>query len=158
MNENNLYFTNPELRIEWDGNIEDMKKYSFKSDSKVNWKCKSDKICHKWITSIRNRVRGNTGCPYCSVPVKTICSIQGCWCNSLWSLKPELRSEWDGNIEDMKKLSSSSNQVVKWKCKTGKDCHKYEASITQKSGRNQGCPYCINKKICSKEGCWCNSL
>ena len=158
MNENNLYFTNPELRIEWDGNIEDMKKYSFKSDSKVNWKCKSDKICHKWITSIRNRVRGNTGCPYCSVPVKTICSIQGCWCNSLWSLKPELRSEWDGNIEDMKKLSSSSNQVVKWKCKTGKDCHKYEASITHKSGRNQGCPYCINKKICSKEGCWCNSL
>ena len=158
MEENNLYFTNPDLRIEWNGNIEDMKKYNFKSDYKVNWKCKSGKECHKWTTSIRNRVKGNTGCPYCSFPVKKICSTEGCWCNSLWTLKPELISEWDGNVEDMKKMSISSNQVVRWKCKTGKDCHKYDASINQKSGRNQGCPYCINKKICSKEDCWCNSL
>ena len=154
-----LYFTNPELIPEWDGNIEDMKKYTFKSDNKVNWKCKSGKVCHKWIASIRNRIRGGTGCPYCSIPVKTICSKDGCWCNSLWALEPQLRDEWYGNVNDMKTISSKTKTKFLWKCiKTNKDCHKYESSLSHKVGRNQGCPYCINKKICSKDGCWCNSL
>jgi very-short-patch-repair endonuclease len=154
-----LYFTNPELIQEWDGNIEDMKKYTFKSDNKVNWKCKSGKVCHKWIASIRNRIRGETGCPYCSIPVKTICVKDGCWCNSLWALHPQLRNEWYGNIDDMKTIPSKTQKKFLWKCiKTNKDCHKYKSSPSHKVGRNQGCPYCINKKICSKDGCWCNSL
>ena len=131
-----------------------MKKLSSSSNQVVKWKCKTGKDCHKYEASITQKSGRNQGCPYCIN--KKICSKEGCWCNSLWALKPELINEWDGNIEDMKKISISSNKDVKWKCKTTKECHKWTAVICSRN--KSGCPYCSNKKICSKESCWCNSL
>ena len=154
---NSLWKTNPELKEIYDGDINDLKKYTNGSEIKIKLKCKSGKECHKWYSTINHQTGLNSrGCPYCSN--KQICSKEGCWCNSLWMLNPELRSEWDGNIEDMKKFSISSNQVVRWKCKTGKDCHKYESTINRKNNSNLNCPFCYNRQICSKQGCWCNSL
>jgi len=151
-----LYYTNPELRGEWDDDIEKMKQYMPIKEI-VKWKCKSGKDCHRWKASIANRKRNTNprGCPYCSN--KQICSTDGCWCNSLWAIKPELRIEWDDDINKMKTYSVSSGKEVKWKCKSGNVCHKWSESIKARGSRGE-CPYCTNCKICSKDGCLCNSL
>jgi len=155
-NQTTLYYTNPELRDEWDGNIEDMKK-PIPVARKVNWKCKTKIECHRWISNINNRKKKDRprGCPYCVN--KKICSKEGCWCNSLWALKPLLRDEWNGNIDDMKTYSISSGKEVSWKCLKGISCHIWYESVKSRVSRGE-CPYCTNCKICSKEGCWCNSL
>jgi len=151
-----LYYTNPELRDEWDDDIEKMKKYIPVRD-KVKWKCKTGKVCHRWEASINNRTKKikPRGCPYCVN--KKICSTDGCWCNSLWALKPELRIEWFGDINVMKTYSVASGKEITWKCKNGIECHIWSETIKARGSRGE-CPYCTNCIICSKDGCWCNSL
>ena len=153
---NSLYTTNPELREEWVGNIDEMKTIAPSTGKKKQWKCKTGNKCHIWTTTIDNRVGKNSGCPYCSN--HKICSKINCWCNSLYTTNHELREQWNGDIEEMKKLSCGSNKKVSWKCKTGNICHIWLAWIYDITNENSGCPYCSNHKICSKINCWCNSL
>lgn len=154
-----LYYTNPELRDEWDDDIEKMKKYIPVKD-KVKWKCRK-KECHRWEASINNRTKKikPRGCPYCSPSPKIVCSIEGCCDKNLWALNPELRDEWVGDIETMKTFQKKSNKYVNWKCKTGKDCHQWIDTISNRTCKNpRNCPFCSNHQVCSKENCWCNSF
>ena len=142
---NNLYNNFPELRVEWKGNIEDMKKYTIGTDKKVNWKCKTGNPCHEWNAIISSRTNKNnpSGCPYCCG--RETCSCENC--PNLYNNFPELRVEWKGNIEDMKKYTIGSNTKVNWKCKTGNPCHEWDAIINSRTKKNNptGCPYCCNK-------------
>ena len=133
---NSLWALNPELRDEWVGDIEIMKTFPKKSNEPVNWKCKSGKDCHQWPDLISNRTCKNPrNCPFCSN--HQVCSKENCWCNSFWATNPEMRVYWNGDIEDMKKITYGSNDIVEWKCKTGKICHNFKSPANYYS-----CPFC----------------
>jgi hypothetical protein len=150
---NSLWASHPKLRKEWDeeknGN---MKLYARTSNKKVFWKCKTGNTCHVWECSISNRTNMRSGCPFCVN--KKICP---CGCNSLWQHHPELRDEWDEEKNgSMKLYSRGSKKKVFWICKTGKKCHKWDATIVSRTGKNLcGCVYCSSRRICP---CGCNSL
>lgn len=153
MSLNNLYENYPHLREEWDGDIEEMKKYTCGSHTKVNWKCKSGNPCHKWSSAISSRAREkySSGCPYCCHNPKTCpCSV----CPNLYNDHPELRNEWDGDIEDMKRHASNSGKKVNWKCTSGNPCHKWKAPSYNRI-KDIGCPYCSipSRKTCNCINC-----
>jgi very-short-patch-repair endonuclease len=151
MSLNNLYENYPQLREEWDGDIEEMKKYACFSNKKVRWICKSGNPCHKWVDSVGHRTNRNDprGCPYCSNQRTCPCDV----CPNLYNRYPELREEWDGDIEDMRKSAcGSSGKKMKWKCGTKHPCHKWEAVIHSRTSGN-GCPYCSGLKTCPCDIC-----
>ena len=139
-----LYYTNPELRDEWDGCCEDMKLVVSGSDKHQKFKCVKNPICHKWTSRINDRT-GNfrQGCPYCSIPTKKICPCEKC--PNLYNNNPNLRIEWVGDPEEMKFLSSGSGEKRKWKCV---DCnYEWVVSINNRAGVNKtGCPSCSGSR------------
>ncbi len=63
--------------------------------------------------------------------------------NSLSVKHPELLDEWDFERNKIKpeEVLSSSNQIVWWKCPSGK--HSYDMAISLRTRKTQsGCPYC----------------
>ena len=151
MKENSLYDTHPQLREEWDGDVDDMKNYATSSNKKVQWKCKTGNTCHKWPASIAHRTETNKprGCPFCSGHATCSCDN----CPNLYNNFPHLREEWIGDVNDMKNCAIGTHKKVQWKCKTGSMCHKWTASIKSRTGKLSGCPFCCGKKICSCENC-----
>lgn len=141
---NSLFYSKPELREEWYGDIDEMKKVSLGSMKEIFWKCKKNNH-HIWKTSIRNRTGVNkNGCPICSN--KIICKIDNC--NSLFYTHPELRNEWCGDLEEMKTISFGSHKKVNWKCNQN---HKWKTSITNRTCKyKKGCPICNNSKLQSE--------
>ena len=149
---NSLWALNPELRDEWVGDIEIMKTFPKKSNEPVNWKCKSGKDCHQWPDLISNRTCKNPrNCPFCSN--HQVCSKENCWCNSFWATNPEMRVYWNGDIEDMKKITYGSKIMVEWKCKTGKICHNFKSPANYYS-----CPFCTIREPLICQINYCNSL
>ena len=55
---------------------------------------------------------------------------------------PELAKEADG--WDPSQFTQGSEKKCRWKCKNG---HSYFAAIDHRAKRNQGCPFCSNKKV-----------
>ena len=130
---------------------------SYGSHRKVWWKCKSENPCHKWESTIYHRTgKKKRCCPFCSNQKICICG-----CNSLYNSEfkniDQLRLEWDEEKNgSMKLYTPSSHKKVWWICNTGNPCHKWEANIYDRTGKDiTGCPFCVNKKICI---CGCNSL
>ena len=118
-----------ELKEQWGGDPEDMKKYTISSAEKVLWACPNDGH-HKWKAVIHSRT-GKTphGCPICSN--KLPCPID--YCNTLWcNLKEELKEQWGGDPEDMKKYTMGSGKKVWWKCMI--NCHSWMARINKRTG------------------------
>lgn len=106
------------------------------SGIKVWWRCS---LGHEWQAVINNRVSG-TGCPICSGK-KVLTGF-----NDFASKKPALANEW--NYEKNSPLlptdiSFSSGKKVWWVCSRG---HDYQMTI-DKRYRDQGCPYCSNRKV-----------
>ena len=159
-----IFHTNPELKVEWVGDIEDMKKYTKGSNNKLVWKCKSGNECHTWEAAVSGRTRTRTGidtdkksasgCPYCSCPPRSLCDCEKCG-KSLYYTNPELRYEWVGDVEEMKKYTCASNKKLVWKCKTNNECHIWETTVSHRTDKNSatGCPYCTNTKVCTCEKC-----
>ena len=61
----------------------------------------------------------------------------------------QLMEEWNWDKNNAlglfpDKLTCGVSIKVWWKCKKG---HRYEASANNRIGRNQGCPFCANKKV-----------
>jgi len=134
----NLYNDYPDLRQEWNNN-EDMKSLSSYSHKKVSWKCKSKKSCHIWDAVIKHRTLSNSGCPYCSG--HRVCACLEC--PNLYNDYPELREEWNNDVELMKLYSYGSEFSASWKCKV--KGHIYNASIYSRTTANTGCPKCKHK-------------
>ena len=114
---------NPEL------NLSTLSAYSHQ---KIWWRCQ---VGHEWESSVANRTRKKTGCPYCSGHLAT---PENC----LEALFPELLLEWDfeKNKElEPSKLKPGSSKVVWWKCKDG---HNYQKRIEFRTRGASGCPVC----------------
>lgn len=111
---------------------------SFGSKKVVNWLCENN---HSWEAPIYSRTSG-TGCPYCSgrLPIRGE--------TDLVATNPILALEWhptrNGNLTPHDVKAGTSKKVW-WKCV---DCgHEWEAIISSRGRKGNGCPECGKKKI-----------
>jgi len=132
----------PELLLEWDvaQNLpKDPAFFSSGSAEKVWWRCAKG---HSWLSSIRNRARLSTGCPWCKnvrVPID----------NSLAKLYPDVAREYlADNLRSPEEISPGSSLKVKWKC--GKCGFVYVARPADRIGKQSGCPACTGKVASTK--------
>lgn len=95
---------------------------------------------HEWKSSISNRSCGN-GCPRCSGKVLIVGA------NDLGSQNPELAAQWhptkNGNLTPSD-VSQNSGIKVWWLGKCG---HEWEAKVSNRQIRKDGCPICSGLKI-----------
>jgi hypothetical protein len=110
-------------------------KFSAGSNRRMDWKCKKG---HTWKAVIYERAQRNSGCPYC----KNTKVLPGF--NDLLKKYPKIAKEaigWDPAV-----VNPGSHKKMKWRCKKG---HIWEMPIVARTGQNQGCSVCANKKIVS---------
>ncbi len=118
----------------------DISKLTYGQQLRVWWICNKYKE-HQWQTSIYNRTRRKSKCPYCA--------NQKVWKkNSLLYLYPNIAKEWhpkkNGRLLP-KDVVAKSQKKYWWKCKRG---HEWEARLASRTRtRKTGCPYCSNQKI-----------
>lgn len=114
----------------------DVNKISCSSGKKVWWICPNG---HNWQAMVSNRIREDAGCPYCSN--KKV--LKGY--NDLATTNPKLASEWNykknGFLTPFD-ITLGSHKRVWWVCSKG---HEWLTSVCNRK-RNDGCPYCSNKK------------
>lgn len=107
------------------------------SARKVWWRCERD---HEWQAEVYSRTSGRE-CPVCTGRV----IVPGE--NDLESYDPELAKQWcrekNGALTP-DSVSIYSNKNVWWQCDRG---HQWKTRISDRSFRNNGCPYCGNRKL-----------
>ena len=136
---NDLATVNPSLTAEWhptrNGTLSpsDVLPGTAK---KVWWKCAHG---HEWETSVVNRHKHGSNCPYCShllaIPGETDLATQ----------YPQIAKEWHPIKNDLLSPSSvlpGSDKVVWWICEQG---HEWQAPV-KRCLKDQGCPYCSGRK------------
>jgi hypothetical protein len=106
------------------------------SGKKIWWKC-SKESGHEWRTSISNRTKNKTGCPYCE-------GRKVSQTNRLSKKFPEIAKEW----HPVKNIGVSPDDIVAgtrmkawWICINNSD-HVWKARIDHRTSSNSGCPYC----------------
>ena len=133
---------NPQIISDW--NIEKNKyssnEVSSKSHLKVWFKCNKG---HECISTPKRRTRGD-GCPVCAKDNLSQSIMVGKLKKAgiSFALKyPDLLNEWDyeQNIITPEKLTPYSNYKAYWKCKFN---HNWQATISNRTQNNSGCPYC----------------
>jgi DNA-directed RNA polymerase subunit RPC12/RpoP len=137
---NCLQTNNPALANEWhptqNGNLSP-KDVTPNSGKKVWWICK--KKGHEWPARISDRNKG-TGCPYCSGRYATKE-------NNLQKVNPKLAKEWhptkNGHLTPKDVLPNSGKKAW-WICK--KKGHEWEAIVSNRNRRGDGCPYCSGRR------------
>jgi DNA-directed RNA polymerase subunit RPC12/RpoP len=103
----------------------------------MKWNCSECDM--EWEASIRDRVSGESECPYCTgrkaIPGKT----------SFKALYPELMKEYSPvNQNDPDTLTQTYSLTMKWNCS---ECDmEWEASIRDRVSGEAECPYCNGKK------------
>jgi hypothetical protein len=138
--DNCLQTKNPALANEWhttqNGNLSP-KDVTPNSGKKVWWICK--KKGHEWPAVISSRNKG-TGCPYCSGRYATKE-------NNLQKVNPKLAKEWhptkNGHLTP-KDILPNSGKKAWWICK--KKGHEWEAIVSNRNRRGDGCPYCSGRR------------
>lgn len=132
--ENSLLVKRPDIAAEWDysKNIGLPQDYAVYSGKEAYW---IDSFGHSWTTSISNRTRQKSNCPYCGN--KKV--LKGF--NDLASKYPEIADEWDYEMNMLRpnEVLATSHKSFHWICPVG---HKWEAKIILRTVRNQGCPQC----------------
>ena len=135
--ENDLATTNPDLLTEWDYEKNKINPNEVLAGSgNLVWsKCNKG---HSYESYIYNRIKG-VGCPYCAGKKPIIGETD------LKSLYPKLVLEWNYEKNSLLKpenFVAGSNKKVWWKCKFG---HEWVASISHRTIRKHGCPYCSGR-------------
>ncbi len=105
---------------------------------KVWWKCEKG---HEWKAQVSARVSGGSSCPVCSGKV----IVPGE--NDLYTYYPLIAKEWaeiQNGALTPSQLSPYSNRRVWWRCEAG---HIYKATVSSRTMRKTGCPYCAGKKV-----------
>lgn len=139
----------PELLLEWhptkNGTL-DPWLIAEKSNQKFWWRCAYG---HEWYVSPNNRIGKRTGCPVCGKTKqldayrRNLVAKKG----SLEDTHPLLAGEWleQENLPlTPSTVTAGSNKKVSWKCE--KCGYIWEAYISNRAKKNQGCPQCrINK-------------
>ena len=138
--QNDLKTTHPELVSEWNyAKNGDLKPTDVTAGSgkKVWWICKHG---HEWETSVCNRTKHHSNCPYCAGQ-KAIVGF-----NDILTTHPQIAKQWNyAKNGDLKPtdVTAGSGKKVWWICEHG---HEWEARVASRvSGHN--CPYCLNKKV-----------
>ena len=137
---NCLSTTHPELASQWHINLNEFmpEMVTSGSNKKVWWQC-DVAADHYWQCAIVDRVRRNTGCPFCN-------GKKGSSTNNLALMFPELAEEWDlKNSDSVTNVSFGSAKKFWWRCKNNSD-HRWQATINNRTNHNQGCPFCAGKK------------
>ena len=136
----------PDLLKEWDysknGDL-DPKTLACRSGKKASWICAKG---HEWDASITHRTSGGrkgggTGCPYCS-------NHKVGSGNSLMETHPHLVKQWHlvKNAVTPIDVVAGSHQKVWWQCHKAGD-HEWEASPSQRTVHDTGCPCCLGRKV-----------
>jgi len=156
-----LAHTHPHLREQFlyalnkDGNVDEAVTFNMLASStnrKCAWKClktNCKRNCeHIFIATVNNRASKKRNCPKCS-------GRKVCPCNSLAGKFPDILKEWDYERNagvNPEEISPKSSLILHWKCITynGCECHRWMASIHNRTGGSTGCPYCCHaqKSIC----------
>ena len=123
--------THPELAAEANG--WDPTTITSGSGKKLAWICK---LGHEWDAAVYSRAGRNLGCPICSGQ-KILPGF-----NDLATIFPEIAKQASG--WDPSKVSRASGKKLPWECNFG---HKWEAKICNRTGKNQGCPTCSDKRV-----------
>lgn len=127
---NDLVTTHPEIAKQADG--WDPKTISKGSNKKLRWKCT---YSHVWIAPTNARVSGNN-CPICNNQ-QVLAGY-----NDLATTHPELATQADG--WDPTVVSRGHKSKKAWKCELG---HKWDVSVSGRTGRGSGCPICSNQQV-----------
>lgn len=130
----------PELMKEWHptkNGDSDPSNFIRGGKRKFWWICEKN---HEWQAEISNRIAG-TGCPYCSgnLPIAGE--------TDLATRYPDLAKEWhptkNGQLLPSDFLPGSGKKVW-W---IGNCGHEWDAKISERTLKNQGCPYCANRRV-----------
>ncbi|MBZ0120259.1 MAG: zinc-ribbon domain-containing protein [Sandaracinaceae bacterium] len=107
------------------------------SNRRVAWRCGDG---HEWSTSVANRFRLGSDCPYCS---GRYASPE----RSLAKTHPALAKEWhpakNGKLTPSDVLAGSEKKVW-WQCREG---HEFQTRVGHRTGAGSGCPYCSHKRV-----------
>lgn len=137
----NFVINNKRLMMEWDQDANekeglDPRVLTCGVSTKANWICSH--CGYKWKTRISHRNEGS-GCPKCK---NTVASKE----KSLQTLFPVIAKEWNYklNLITPDTVYPNSNLDYWWTCPNG---HDYKMPANKRTGRNDGCPICSNKKV-----------
>jgi len=114
---------------------------SLHSRQKAWWTCPSD-ARHRWQAQIQLVTRGAV-CAVCHGA-----QVQS-GVNDLASLFPKIAEEWHSSKNNgllPNQITASSHKRVWWQCPVN-ESHEYQASVSNRSGRNSGCPVCDGKLV-----------
>ena len=108
------------------------------SNRKVEWKCEQS---HTWVTSVAQRTRQNTGCPFCA--------NQRVWpgFNDLETHFPDLAREWHPTKNQSVRPSQvlhGSNTKYWWICESG---HEFDTTVSRRTKRGVGCRVCSGNEV-----------
>lgn len=111
---------------------------TFSSNRRVKWVCALD---HTWETTVAQRTRVKTGCPFCS--------NQRVWpgFNDLLTRFPDIAAEWlPSRNEDLvpSEIVFGSKRKVWWICSKG---HEYETKVSSRTSRGTGCRICSGNEV-----------
>ena len=139
--DNNLKRTHPHLAEEWDRSKNgDLRPNDVTSGSqlRVFWKCMRGPD-HEWNVKIVDRVRYDTGCPFCAFRKTSVTNV-------ISTVAPEIAEEWhqqkNGKLRpDQERIHSRTKRF--WLC--SKCQHEWAAEPYRRVELGHGCPNCANK-------------
>lgn len=107
------------------------------SKRKINWICSAG---HEWTGSVVNQSKKKQACSICP-PVNL--DLQG---KDLATCFPDIAAQWHPtkNLVSPDKVSYGSKKKYWWIDSLG---HEWDASVSVRTGANQGCPYCAGSRI-----------
>lgn len=137
--ENDLATVRPDLAAEWHPTLNGDLTPSMvlpNSGKKVWWLCPKG---HTYDSTIINRTKQNTGCPYCSG--------HRVWpgFNDLATKFPDIAKQWHPTLNgDLTpdQVTPGSNKKVWWICNEG---HVWDAVINNRTRKGYGCPICAGR-------------
>ena len=99
------------------------------SDRRIEWQCSDG---HRWKTAVKNRVRVNSGCPYCAGKLPIVGKTD------LATLHPDIAAQ--AVDVDPRTLMKASRARVLWRC--GACADTWRASVADRTAKGSGCPGC----------------
>ncbi len=109
------------------------------SQKRVWWICSKDPS-HEWRTSVANRAKLNSGCPYCT---RRLATDQ----TSLSHCRPDIAAEWHPSKNGALSPTSvvvGSNRPVWWQCSRNLS-HVWQTRIDHRTREDSGCPVCSGR-------------
>lgn len=138
---NDLASVRPDLAAQWDGERNaplTPDRLAANSNRRVWWRCP---LGHEFRSTVAQRVRQNTGCPYCTGRLV----LPGF--NDLATRDPAVAAQWHPTLNGAlgpQDVTLGSSRKVWWLCPDG---HVWKAVISSRTGpQHCGCPVCAGKR------------